>query len=358
MAKKPSIWIDLDNSPHVPVFLPLIKHYRSFGVDVVLTARDHSQTLELLEIAGLYQDVRVVGRHHGKIRIKKLFGTFVRAMQLIYELCTSSPTVAVSHGSRSMVFAAWLRRIPILTMYDYEHTETFLFNKLSTRVLVPQAIPDGVLDEIGLSMSKRVKYPGIKEEIYLKDINRETEALDTFNNRQGSDISDSQILVVLRPPASNANYHGDRADEVFGAVLQYLLRHPNTSTIISPRNNDQREDIRRMLAAADADETRVMLLERAVDGIELLSIADLLISGGGTMNREAVLLGIPVYSIFAGKQGALDRSMEERGQITFIRDVVEVELISLQKRSNQNIPESSNRVERFIIGEIDKFLKQ
>ncbi|HEY2846275.1 MAG TPA: DUF354 domain-containing protein, partial [Pyrinomonadaceae bacterium] len=165
-----SIWIDLDNSPHVPLFAPIIRYFRRNDVDVVLTARDHSQTVELLDLAGFSGTYAVVGRHYGKSRIDKVRGLVVRSKQLVSQVNETGRHIAValSHGSRSMVLAARWLKMPVLTIYDYEFTETRLFNRFSTRVAVPDAIPDAVLDEIGLPVEKRLKYQGIKEELYVR----------------------------------------------------------------------------------------------------------------------------------------------------------------------------------------------
>ena len=166
---KKAIWIDLDNSPHVPLFAPLIRQYRESGVEVFLTARNHSQTIELLENAGFNGTFEIIGEHYGKSKFNKIRGLLVRAKQLVSYLKKSKSQikVAVSHGSRSMVLAAKWLKIPIISMYDYEFTETKIFNRFSDKVLIPEKIPNQTLDEIGLPLAKRVKYQGLKEELYL-----------------------------------------------------------------------------------------------------------------------------------------------------------------------------------------------
>jgi predicted glycosyltransferase len=353
-----AIWIDLDNSPHVPLFAPVISYFRNESVDVVLTARDHSQTVELLDLAGFSGAYTIVGKHYGKSRIDKVRGLIVRSKQLVSHINRQGKhvSVAVSHGSRSMVLAARWLKIPVLTMYDYEFTETRLFNRFSTRVLVPDTIPDVVLDEIGIPQWKRTKYPGIKEEVYVRSFQPDPDFRTRFVAEHGHANDASKVLATLRPPATTANYHAGKGEVLFDDLLHLLLNTDHVLTVIVPRTHEQTAAIAQRIAnVADAGR-RCILLDSAVDALQLTYASDLLISGGGTMNREAVLLGVPVYSIFAGRQGALDRGMEEEGKITFIRDARDLSKIMLEKRRPAAVVPLTRRVEKFVIGEIEKFL--
>lgn len=358
-----TIWIDLDNSPHVPLFAPIIKHYRESGIDVLLTARDHSQTIELLNIHGLGGTFAVIGKHYGKSKINKVCGLIQRAGQLRSHVKKERGrgariTVAVSHGSRSMVLAAKWFGIPVITMYDYEHTETTIFNRFSDRVMVPERIPDAALDAIGLSAAKRVKYPGIKEELYIRGFEPSENFLETVLTADKLVEIDGKILAVLRPPATTANYHSEKSEELFGEILRYLLDSEQTFTIVVPRTPDQAADVKTLLESLGAKSGNYLILDKAVDGLNLAYSADLLISGGGTMNREAALLGVPVYSIFAGKLGSLDAQMEQEGSITFIRDTTDLAKIQLKRRDRRRDAANAltNKVERFVIAQIDRFL--
>ena len=358
MAKvQRSIWIDLDNSPHVPLFAPIIRHYRERGVEVILTAREHSQTIELLDLHGFSGTYKVIGRHYGGNKLAKAWGTLVRASKLVSYITNlhERPRVAVSHGSRAVVVAAKWLRIAVLTMYDYEFTETSVFNRLSDKVLVPECIPDQVLFGNGLSERKLTKYTGIKEELYISnfvaDESFRTNLLSQF------DIEHGRVLAVLRPPATTANYHDDKSSVLLDDVLQFLLNATGVFTIIVPRTKDQAVWLQAKISNIPDAAGRYTILEQAVDGLKLAYAADLLISGGGTMNREAALLAVPVYSIFAGRQGALDHSMEAEGLITFIRDARDLSKIRLEHRDrSRGVNALTDRVERFVIEQIDLML--
>ncbi|MEQ1762781.1 MAG: DUF354 domain-containing protein [Pyrinomonadaceae bacterium] len=352
------IWIDLDNSPHVPLFLPIIRHYRESGVGVLLTARDHAQTIELLNLAGMDGEFIVIGKHYGKGVANKVRGLLMRSLQLAKHMRRQGrPQVAVSHGSRSMVLAAWLLRIPVITMYDYEHTETSIFNRLSDRVLVPDGIGDDVLDRIGLPASKCHKYAGLKEELYLRDFLPDPDFTTKLSTAIGREIPTDNVIIVLRPPASTANYHDARSDSIFATLITHLVEANDVFTIIVPRTRDQADEIEGRLASIEHADGNLAILRTAVSGLDLITAADVIISGGGTMNREAVLLGVPVYSIFQGEQGSLDRKMERTGEITFIRTETDLVKIRLEKRPEGGAKaELTDRVEQFVRKQIDFFV--
>lgn len=340
----------------MPLFAPIIRHYRARGVEVILTARDHSQTIELLELHGLGGTHTVVGSHYGKSKINKIYGLLVRTKQLVSHIkkLQKPIAVAVSHGSRSMVLAARWLKIPIVTMYDYEFTETGIFNRFSEAVLVPDRIPDEVLDEINLPVAKRRKYPGIKEELYVKDFLSVPDFRSRFLQQHGA--GENVILAVLRPPATTANYHSEKSEVLLDDILRFLLNAQGVFTVMVPRTTEQSAELRDSIANIPDSASRVTILSDAVDGLQLAYASDLLISGGGTMNREAALLGVPVYSIFAGRQGALDREMEAEALITFIRDVRDLSKIRLEHRDRQKPIALTGRVEAFVKETIDSFL--
>lgn len=359
MSEKKAVWIDVDNSPHVPLFAPMIKDYRRGGIEVILTARNHAQTIELLEKFGFGGTFEIVGKHYGKSKINKIGGLLIRAQQLISYVkhrkkAGTKIKVAVSHGSRSLVLAARFLRIPVITMYDYEFTETTIFNRFSDEVLTPDQIPDQVLDEINLPAAKRVKYSGYKEELYLKDYRSDDSFWSKLAAENDFDFSGEKILIALRPPATTANYHHKHSENLFRELLHYILNDARTFTMILPRTAEQKVEIENLIGELKINSRNFFIPEKAVDGLDLAYGADLLISGGGTMNREAALLGVPVYSIFAGRQGALDQAMEKSGLINFIREPQDLKKIRLVKKSLPNRRQSLFNLD----GAVERILKE
>lgn len=356
-----AIWIDVDNSPHVPLFVPIVKRCQQMGRPVVLTARNHAQTVELLHNAGLSGAFEVIGEHGGKSKVKKILGLLQRAAALAAYVEAQQKrglriSVALSHGSRTMVLAAKRLRIPVITMYDYEYTETFIFNTLSDRVLIPHRIPDVTLDKIGLKAHKRLKYEGFKEELYLNYYEPDAAFWQKVESENSITIDQSKVIVTLRPPASSANYHNEQSDKLLFALLKKLLSRADVFTVILPRTHDQQAEIEHVIQSAGLDRTRALIPKRAVNGLDLAHYSDLLISGGGTMNREAALLGVPVYSIFAGKQGALDADMEAHGMIRFIRAISDIEKIELCKRTPASSPyRITTKVEDTVMQELNRW---
>lgn len=356
---KKAVWIDLDNSPHVPLFAPLIKFYQAAGVEVVLTARDHAQTIELLENAGLGGTFEIIGKHYGKNKFNKIRGLLIRAKQLASYIKThKNIRVAVSHGSRSMVLAARWLKIPVITMYDYEFTETTIFNRFSDKVLVPDQIPDQTLDAINLPAAKRVKYAGLKEELYLKYFQADEDFWREFTAANNLNIAEDKVRIALRPPATTANYHNAESELLLSELLMYFLSDEKTFTVVLPRTGEQKRDIEHLIKELELDARRCHIIEKAVNGLDLAINVDLLVSGGGTMNREAVLLGTPVYSIFAGKQGALDAAMEKSGLLKFIRAGSDISKIKLEKKSAAQKTALTGEVESAVKEQINYWLEK
>lgn len=306
-----NIWIDLDNSPHVPFFAPIIRELEQRGHSITLTARDAFQVCELANLFGL--NYRQVGRHYGKHRVLKAYGTCVRTLQLFPTTLGAKPDLALSHGSRSQLLTASIRGIPSLVIFDYEFARHLVFFG-PTWVMVPSVIPDSATRQ---APSRILKYPGIKEDVYAPGF-RPDPSIKTQLGLDGR-----SLVVTVRPPASEAHYHNPKSDELFEAVIDFIGRTPDAKIILVPRNGKQEISVRRAwpdLFSAG----KIIVPEHAVDGLNLIWHSDLVISGGGTMNREAAALGVPVYSIFRGRIGAVDRYLSDTGRLVLLHSVEDV----------------------------------
>lgn len=325
------IWIDIDNSPHVPFFKPIIRSLREAGCEVIITARAFAQTHGLLRLHHI--PFVPIGRHYGKRLSFKVFGLAIRSWRLLRFARQQQINLAVSHGSRSLVWTAYLLRIPSITLYDYEYVFTDFFNKCSTKVLVPERISNEVLCSIGLKEEKVAKYPGLKEEVYLGDFHPDSSLYRQLG------IDRDVILVSLRPPATAAHYHDSRSEALFEAALRHILAHENAVAVVLPRTEEQKREILNSYGS----QRSLIVPQHPLDGLNLLWHSDLVISGGGTMNREAALLGVPVFSIFSGRQGAVDRSLVQEGKLHFLRSAEDMHGIVLRKREVKRSPPSSNK---------------
>ena len=326
MTKNRKIWIDLDNSPHVPFFSPVIKELEKHGCRVVLTARDCSQTCGLADLFCLRYDK--IGRHYGKNRAAKVAGTVYRALQLGRALHAEKPSLALSHGSRAQMLAAVLLRVPSVVIMDYEHVKGFIN---PTWVMMPEVIASA---SVSFDPNRILKYHGIKEDVYVPFF----EPSPAIKSDLG--LLDEKIVATIRPPATEAHYHNAQAEVLFSAAVNRLGKMDDVQMVIVPRNETQGEWIRSVWAEWYGS-WRIIIPEHVVDGLNLLWHSDLVISGGGTMNREAAALGIPVYSIFRGKIGAVDRYLAKSGRLSLLESVADVEKkISVRKRVENKGPRS------------------
>ena len=302
------IWIDLDNSPHVPFFIPIVEELEKRGYSTFLTARNAYQVVELLDLHNL--SCKRVGRHYGKHKIMKVFGTIYRALQLVRVAMKEDLALAVSHGSRSQVISAAVLRIPSVVIFDYEYAKR-LKTLQPTWTMMPEVLyPDG-----GLHRNERaLKYPGLKEDVYVPRFRPDP----AIRSRLG--ISDQELMVTVRPPASEAHYHNPKSDDLFHAAIDFLGQKPEVRTVLLPRNERQEVSIRNEWPEL-INSCKVIIPDQVVDGLNLLWFSDLAISGGGTMNREAAALGVPVYSIFRGAIGGVDRYLSESGRLVLLEKV-------------------------------------
>lgn len=316
-----TIWIDLDNSPHVPFFLPIIEGLEKAGYQIVLTARDSYQVCELLRLHQL--SCRVIGRHYGKKQILKLFGTALRALQLLPFAIKERPDLAVSHGSRAQFLASSLLRIPTIMMYDYEFVNATAFLHPDW-LFVPEVIP---AERLSQRPDHLFRYQGLKEDVYVPRLKPDSSV------RKVLGIREDEIVVTVRPPATEAHYHNPEGERFLAVCLEFLLEQTNTRTVLLPRNQKQANVLRSQWTQA-IDGGRIIIPKEAVDGLNLIWNSDLVISGGGTMNREAAALGVPVYSIFRGRLGAVDQYLAETRRLTVIERVEDIRTkINLKRRT-------------------------
>jgi predicted glycosyltransferase len=290
------VWIDMTASAHVLVFRPLIRILRARGDEVEITARDYAQTLQLLELHGL--ECEVVGRHGGRARLGKARQLVSRLGALRRWARGREFDVALAHGSHELTLTARRLRIPSSTTFDYEYAwlQHQLGCRAATKVVVPQAMPPDRLQPYGVDERKLVQYPGLKEEYYLSDFEPDAAVLDPW------EIDAARVLVVLRPPPDVSLYHR-HSNPLFPQTLDYLGRHEGVHAIVLPRTEEQRDFVRRLALPS------VIVPERAVDAQSLIALSDLVVSAGGTMNREAVALGVPVYTTFGGRLGGVDEML-------------------------------------------------
>jgi len=341
------IWIDLENTPHIPFFKPIIRELEQRGYAVVLTARDAFQVCELADKFGLAY--KKIGRHYGRNRVLKAWGLAWRSLQLLSFALREQPVLGLSHGSRAQIFLCNLLRIPTVMVMDYEHCS-------APPLVRPrwEIVPDTMFQaSLHCKNRERIRtYNGIKEDVYAPEFKPDASLLQQLS------IGNGDIIVTVRPPATEAHYHNPESEVLFTRFMERVTQSPGVRAVLLPRNKKQEAEIR---AGSPQwfENSKTIVPKQAVDGLNLLWHSDLVVSGGGTMNREAAALGVPVYSIFRGKIGAVDRDLQKQGRLTLIEKVEDVQTkIRLTRRQQNGLHAASPRTALTeIVGHVDAIVK-
>lgn len=315
------IWIDLANSPHVPFFRALVPEFVARGHQVEITARDFAQTVELATNAGMLPVV--IGGHGGKRLSGKAGNLLGRAGALAKWVRGRGIDLAVSHNSYAQIAAAAALGIKSATLMDYEHQPAnHLAFRLASRVIVPRAFPAAELRRYGGGTKKVRRYKGTKEDVYLADFVPDPSFPETLRSLE---VTAEDILVLVRPPANEALYHRFE-NELFDELLTRLGTAPGVKVMLLARTEAQKAEY------AARGWSNLVLPRKALDGANLIAASDLVISAGGTMNREAAALGVPAASIYAGKWAAIDEELVREDRLLRINSREDVASLKIAKK--------------------------
>ena len=307
------VWIDMTASAHPLVFAPLVRLLEERGDEVEITSREYAQTLQLIESHGL--QATVIGHHGGRSRLGKARQLTSRLNALHDWAKGRGFDVALAHGSHELTITARRLGIPSSTTFDYEWAwlQHELGCRAATKVVVPESIPPERLARYGARPPKLLAYPGLKEEYYLSNFEPNPTVLDEWP------LDPARTLVVLRPPPDVSLYHR-HSNPLFPQTLQHLGRLDTVHALVIPRTAEQRDYVRSLELPS------VIVPERAVDAQSLIAFADLVVSAGGTMNREASALGVPVYTTYGGRLGGVDEDLIRHGRLRPLTDPRALEL--------------------------------
>ena len=312
------VWIDVSNSPQVLFFRPLVALLLKRGHEVDVTTREYAQTLELLELHRIPHSV--VGPRHGGAGALGKGRALVGRVHALRQFGKGRGfDIALSHASHELPLVARSLGIPAAYAFDYEYARAQhgLGCRAARRVVVPEAIPQDCLNRLGARAAKVRRYPGLKEEYYLHGFEPDPSVLD------GLGLDRDRVLAVVRTPPEVSLYHR-HGNPLFADVLERLGRDPSVQAVVLPRTAEQRDAITTMGLRS------LVLPEHAIDAQSLVAECDLVVSAGGTMNREAVALGVPVYTTFAGRLGAVDEALIRGGQL---RPLQTAHHLRLEKRT-------------------------
>jgi uncharacterized protein len=306
------VWVDCTAAAHPLVLRPIIERLRAAGHEVEITARAYGQLLGLLERLGMPYDA--VGKHGGASMLGKGAALARRSSMLVRWARPRRFDLALAHGSVDIAVVSGLLRIPLVQMQDYEHAglQRRLAFRVARRVLVPDAIPPEAMRRAGAAERKLFRYPGLKEDYYLSDFTPSEAVLDELG------LDREPVLAVVRPPPETSAYHAE--NPLYSGVIERLAADEGTQAVVVPRTEAQADAIR---ARSDSS---LIVPPGAIDAQSLIAYADLVVSAGGTMNREAVALGTPVYTIFSGEMGAVDEMLIAAGDLRVLTDPAALEL--------------------------------
>jgi uncharacterized protein len=311
------IWVDMSAPAHVLVLRPIIERFRQAGHEVEVTSREYTQTQELLDLHGIEHNP--IGRHGGASRARKLVRLIHRTSRMRRFGKGRGFGLALGHGSYDVAMAARWLGIPEANMHDYEYASTqhHIGCRLATRVIFPDAVPAERLRRFGVGPEKLRQYPGLKEEYYLADFEPDPGALERLG------VDTGRIVVIVRPPPDVSLYHR-KSNPLFPQVLAHVGNLPEVHAVVLPRTGAQRAYVKSLALPS------VIVPEQTVEAQSLIALADLVVSAGGTMNREAAALGTPVYTTYGGRLGGVDEALIRSGRL---RPLTDPRALELQKRS-------------------------
>jgi predicted glycosyltransferase len=311
------VWVDMSAPPHVLDLRPINARLREAGHEVSVTSREYTQTQQLLELHGI--EHTPIGRHGGASRVRKLIRLMQRTPMMHRFGKGRDFGLAVAHGSNDLAMAARWLGIPEANMHDYEFavTQHRIGCRLATRVIFPEAVPAERLRRFGVGPEKLFQYPGLKEEYYLADFEPDPGVFEQLG------VDTERVVVIVRPPPDVSLYHR-KSNPLFPQVLASLGSEPGVQAVVLPRTDAQRSYVKGL------DLPSVIVTEAAVEAQSLVALADLVVSAGGTMNREAAALGTPVYTTYGGRLGGVDEALIRSGRL---RPLTDPRALELKKRA-------------------------
>jgi uncharacterized protein len=313
------IWADMTAPAHVLVLRPIIERLRESGHEVTVTSREYTQTQELLALHHI--EHTPIGRHGGASRLSKLMRLIQRTAGMRSFGKGKGFDLAIAHGSNDLAIASRVLGIPEANMHDYEFAvaQHQVGCRLAKRVIFPDSVPPERLRRFGVGPDKLFQYPGFKEEYYLADFEVDPGVLDQVG------VDTERVVVIVRPPPDVSLYHR-KSNPLFPQVLARVGTDERVHAVVLPRTEEQRAYVKKLALPS------LIVPDHAVEAQSLVALADLVVSAGGTMNREAVALGTPVYTTYGGRLGGVDEALIRSGRL---RPLTDPRALELEKKSGQ-----------------------
>lgn len=333
-----NIWIDLNAAPDPFFFRPIIKEMRRSGHNVVITSREYGDTVAACRHCGY--EFQVVGTHGGRSRFRRMLSLARRIFGLARLMFFVKIDLAVSFNSYAQAVACKLCRIRFITFMDYEyHPLNPVAFRLAAMVVVPLDYNRALLERQVKDLRKVRRFPGLKEHISILDFAPDPGFPDMLRDLG---VSPEELVVTMRPPPTYSSYHQFH-NETFHELVCYLAQFPRVKIIYLPRH------------AAQRDKARALGLKNLIippfflDGLQLAFFSDLMVSAGGSMNREAAVLGTPACSVFQGKMAGVDLKLIESGRMVQVKGPADFkEVVPVKKTRPQAVERRIELLHEFI----------
>ena len=287
------IWIDISNAPHAHFFKHLIKRLKE---DVVVTTRAFDSVPQILDINNI--SYTIIGSHGGSDVKEKLLASSKRILELAEFIADQDIDLAIYKHSVEAPRVAYGLQIPSLCVVDNEHAvaQNKLMLPLSTKVVAPRCIPAEKIMQFGVKRKDLIQFNGICELAHVSNFTPDPGVLTTLG------LNPDQKIVVMRPEPAKANYfNGDRKKTIIKKILQ---NNSFDQCVVFPRFDEQKKVLQF---------PNTVIPEEAVDALSLMYYADLVISAGGSMNREAICVGTPAISTYPEKLLSVTRFLIDLG---------------------------------------------
>jgi uncharacterized protein len=313
------VWVDIENPPQVQYLLPLVRAFRRSSHDVLVTARDYGIAFDLLNQNGV--EFSPVGKHFGASKLAKVVGNLRRSLVLRRFVSRVGPPRLVVSASRSAALAARSLGIPSFVVCDYEHVNLAVFRATRSHILYPDVINREAFIARGIARDRLIPFRGMKEDLSFADVD-----IDREPPAELPELTTRTLpRVLIRPPAEESHYHRKESSDVAQRVLQHFSARNDCVVLYSPRYDWQVASLWRF-----DWKVRPVVLHAAIPFVPLLKSVDVVVSGGGTMTREAAYLGVPAISIFHGTPGGVDAYLESLGRLTIIRELSDLERLDVR----------------------------
>lgn len=315
------VWIDLTNAPHVRFFKNIIEYFQNQGDEVLITGRKFGDIHKLMDLFGF--EFISIGKH-GVTLGQKLEESTLRAHELSKLIIKEKPDVAISKHSIELPRVTFGLDIPSVYVLDNEHA--LAANKLTlplcNRIIMPQAIDMWTLLRVGADPNKIISYKGTSEIIHFKNFE--------YNKNIFEDLGlnlKKEKTILMRPEPSLASYlDADCRKSVLTPVVDILEEHANI--LVIPRFKEQEEIFKNY--------ENVTIIKPPVDTFSLMKKCDLMIGAGGTMNREAAIVGTPVISCYPGQTLSVDQFYIDQKLMFRSNNVDEIVSMALKLMLNKD----------------------